>query len=169
MLRGSCWCLQNQIGVWSPPKSSGSWNTECMPLGDRYVLGAECVAVELNSGPLRHCWRRCCCRVKALAAFSNSIGFFLGWIILRILQLQNNSGECLFFVPCKAPHNRKNPLGISNYILAYITFISQKLSSSSTISLWLSVIVTSWYLNFSIECLTVIKGGDVTTQPCLFL
>ena len=85
VLCGNCWCLQNQIGVWSPPMSSDSWNTECMPLGDLYVLCVECVAVESNSGPLRHCWRRCCCRVEALAAFSNSIGF-LGWIILNILH-----------------------------------------------------------------------------------
>ena len=55
VLRESCWCLQNQIGVWSPPMSSDSWNTECMPLGDLYDFGAKCVAVESNSGPLWHC------------------------------------------------------------------------------------------------------------------
>ena len=81
VLRGNCWCLQNQIGVWSPPMSSDSWNTECMPLGDLYVFGVECVAVELNSGPLWLCWGRCCCRVEALAAFLNPIGNIRKWII----------------------------------------------------------------------------------------
>ena len=74
MLRGNCWCLQNQIGVWSPPMSSDSWNMECMPLGDLYVFVVECVAVESNSGPLWLCWERCCCRVEALAALPNPIG-----------------------------------------------------------------------------------------------
>ena len=82
VLRGNCWCLQNQIGVWSPPMSSDSWNTECMPLGDLYVFsGVECVAVELNSGPLWLCWGRCCCRVEALAAFLNPNGNIRKWII----------------------------------------------------------------------------------------
>ena len=74
VLRGNCWCLQNQIGVWSPPMSSDSWIMECMPLGDLYVFVVECVAVESNSGPLWLCWGRCCCRVEALAAFPNPIG-----------------------------------------------------------------------------------------------